>query len=217
MSYILDALRRADAERQRGQVPGLGAQPAAMAADTDAPRRLPGWTIAAGILAVAAGLVALVMWRTQPGAPPAAPVSAALPAPAAPPRASVPPALPVVVSAPQPAPLSQPAAAAATTPGPPLVAQRPLPAPAATPTAAASRPEVAATPLAALSADQRRVLPPLVVGGSIWSDSAAQRFVIINGQLVHEGEAVASGVVVERITPRSAILRWRELRIELPL
>lgn len=27
MSYILDALKRADAERGRGQVPGLNAQP----------------------------------------------------------------------------------------------------------------------------------------------------------------------------------------------
>ena len=27
MSYILDALRRADAERERGNVPGLHAQP----------------------------------------------------------------------------------------------------------------------------------------------------------------------------------------------
>lgn len=200
MSYILDALRRADAERQRGQVPGLGAQPAASAVDTDAPRRMPGWVIAAGILAVAAGLVALVMWRTQPAAAPAAAVPA-VSAPVAPPLASPPPPLPIVVSAPpQPA---QPAVAAA-----------PLSAPAA----AASRPAAAPpTPLAALSADQRRELPPLVLGGSIWSDSAAQRFVIINGQVVHEGEAAASGVVVERITPRSAILRWRELRIELPL
>ena len=32
MSYILDALRRADLERERGAVPGLNAQPAALPA-----------------------------------------------------------------------------------------------------------------------------------------------------------------------------------------
>lgn len=78
-------------------------------------------------------------------------------------------------------------------------------------------PEPTTTRLAALSADQRRDLPPLTVGGSIWSDSAAQRFVIINGQVVHEGESAAPGVTVERIGPRAAVLRWRELRIEVPL
>lgn len=71
--------------------------------------------------------------------------------------------------------------------------------------------------MAQLSADQRRELPPMVIGGSIWSDNAANRFVIINGQVVREGESAAPGVALERIGPSSATLRWRELRVELPL
>ena len=215
MSYILDALRRADAERQRGQVPGLGAQPAAATADTDAPRRLPGWLIATAVLVLAAAVAVWAMWRSQPVVVPAAPTpAAALPAPARPQ-----PALPVVVSAPpqlvQQQAVQPPQAAQPAQPAQPAAVAAALP-PSAT-AVAASRAEVAATPLAALSADQRRELPPLVLGGSIWSDSAAQRFVIINGQVVREGEPAATGVVVERITPRAAILRWRTLRIELPL
>lgn len=71
--------------------------------------------------------------------------------------------------------------------------------------------------LAQLSAEQRRELPALVLGGSIWSTSAADRFVIFNGQLVHEGENAAPGVTVERIGPKTVWLRWRELRVEWPL
>jgi general secretion pathway protein B len=60
-------------------------------------------------------------------------------------------------------------------------------------------------------------MPPMNVGGSIFSDSAASRFVIINGQVVREGETAAPGVVLERIGAKSAVLRWRDLRIEVPL
>ena len=88
------------------------------------------------------------------------------------------------------------------------------------PAAGTARPAPAAeppTPLAALPPELRRELPPLDIGGSVWSESPASRFVIINGQLVHEGQTAAPGVVVERIAQRSAVLRWRERRIELPL
>ena len=66
MSYILDALRRAEAERQRGQVPGLGAQTTPAAADSDAPRRLPvaAWVAAALLAGVA--LLALGWWLRPP-------------------------------------------------------------------------------------------------------------------------------------------------------
>lgn len=71
--------------------------------------------------------------------------------------------------------------------------------------------------LAELSADQRRDMPPLVLGGSVWSESAGSRFVIFNGLLLHEGETAAPGVTVERIGPKSVVLAWRGLRVEMPL
>ena len=216
MSYILDALRRAEAERQRGQVPGLDAQPVARPADSDAPRRLPLGSLVAGAVLLAAGITAAVWWRTQPTVAPAAapamtpPATQVTPPPAAPPTDK----LPVVVSAP-PTPAPTPPGRVilpASAPAPPIAATA---ASAHEPAPARSEPK--STPLAALSADLRRELPPLAIGGSIWSDSAAQRFVIINGQVVHEGEVVAAGVVLERIGPKAAVLRWRDLRIELPL
>ena len=72
MSYILDALKRADAERERGAVPGLHAQPAAMPLpDDDGTRPLPSWAWGVGGLAVALlGMLAWSMWRGDE-APPA--------------------------------------------------------------------------------------------------------------------------------------------------
>ena len=72
-------------------------------------------------------------------------------------------------------------------------------------------------PLPQLAPHLRRELPRLVVGGSVWSSSAASRFVILDGQLLHEGDTVATGLVLESIQPKSAVLRWRELRLELAL
>jgi general secretion pathway protein B len=71
--------------------------------------------------------------------------------------------------------------------------------------------------LSELSAEQRRELPSMSLGGSVWSDSALSRFVIVNGQVVREGETAAPGVVVDTIGPKSVRLRWRDMRIELAL
>jgi general secretion pathway protein B len=60
MSYILDALRRADSERERGGVPGIHAQPEPLLspAQTSEPKRLPWPWIAAGAAATVAVLLA---------------------------------------------------------------------------------------------------------------------------------------------------------------
>ncbi|MFO1266818.1 MAG: general secretion pathway protein GspB [Rubrivivax sp.] len=73
------------------------------------------------------------------------------------------------------------------------------------------------TLLADLPAQQRSQLPQMLIGGAIYSDQPASRFVVINGMVVREGETAAPGVMLERIGPKSAIVRWREMRIELPI
>lgn len=208
MSYILEALRRSQAERERGQVPGLNAQPGAVAA---LPTHREGppwrWVLPLAALAVAALLLAVWAWRGAAGPAPAAGPAVAAPAqpvPAAPPVAEAAP-LPLVVSAPPPPPV---AAALPAAPAAPAVAEKP-----SSPAAAAPR----ALRLSELTAEQRRELPPMSLGGSVWSDSALSRFVIVNGQVVREGETAAPGVVVETIGPKSVRLRWRDLRIELVL
>ncbi|MDE1950478.1 MAG: hypothetical protein KGI35_17810, partial [Burkholderiales bacterium] len=56
MSYILDALRRAEAERERGLVPGLHSQPNASAATVQrrGPLTLAAFAAAGVVLVVAA-------------------------------------------------------------------------------------------------------------------------------------------------------------------
>ncbi|MBE2262571.1 MAG: hypothetical protein IAE92_07505, partial [Burkholderiaceae bacterium] len=100
MSYILDALKRADADRQRGQVPGLHAQPASPGTPIDpgSPSRSL-WLGAAGALSLGGLALLWWFWRSPPApepvkleqAAPAAPAPRALPAePVAPPAEPAP-------------------------------------------------------------------------------------------------------------------------------
>jgi general secretion pathway protein B len=241
MSYILDALRRSQAERERGQVPGLHAQPElgtarpvpAAESSTTPAAGTPWWVwlLLAGVVALAASLVGVLMGRAA-RAPASAPVVAS-PATAPAQKTTPAPATPSVTAA-QPA-LPAPAVDTPAAPSlPVVVSAKPVPnvapsaAPSAAPVAEPKRPAAAPTPLAvqpapppapvpALTAEMKRDWPPLVVGGSVWSDTASARFVILNGQVVREGESTAAGVLVERINAKSAVLRWREQRAELPL
>jgi len=252
MSYILDALRRADAERQRGAVPGLHAQPAPLPPDDGqaAARGVPlAWVLAGGGLAL---VMALGAWwlggdgeRVPVVAPaaPVAPVAAIAPvAPVERPATTLP--LPAAASAATdaaPAPAA-PVASRATTPAatPPTTvpavprvaepridaAARPPAAPARA-TASAGKPAAAASApasaparvpgLAELPEAVRRQLPKLVVGGSMYSDDAARRLVIVNGQVSHEGDEVAPDLRLVQIRPHAAVFSFRGQSFELGL
>jgi general secretion pathway protein B len=208
MSYILDALRRAEAdrERERGQVPGLHTQtPAGSPAAPAAGRRrwLP-W--AGGGLLLLAGIGAGSWWA---GSPP----DAVAPSPqAANPQAT-------------PAPIAQPAA-------PPLAAPTPQPAASSSPYLAPAPPPVVATvappapspaaeaPIPRLSdlpEGTRRDLPKLVISGSVYSDDPASRFVIVNGEVQREGAKLGADLVLEHIGPRELVLRFRGQRYRQPV
>ena len=246
MSYILDALKRADAERERGHVPGLHAQSIEGTPDSGRNPGLPRWALVAGG-GTALVVVAALAWRmgADAHAPLPTPMSAPEPAPA-----------PVIAAA--PAPIAEPPTAApapvieqtsppasAIAPAPPPVAYvappaprparevkpvvprpvAPSPSPTATPTvpaptAAAPRtPEAApaAIPLLAeLPGSLRQQLPSLAVTGSVYSDDASSRFVMLNGEVVKEGGQPAPGLVLERIEPKSAVLRFKGQRFRLP-
>src|SRR5688572_12914412 len=98
MSYILDALRRADAERERDPSRGIHAQPAATLSRDARPPREP-WVLAgvAVLVAMAAAYLLAVPPRDAAKAP-AAPAPVALVQPVAAPPAPVPAVVPVAAA-----------------------------------------------------------------------------------------------------------------------
>ncbi len=54
--------------------------------------------------------------------------------------------------------------------------------------------------------------PKLVITGGVYSTNPVQRMLIVNGQVLNEGSEVASGVVLEEIKPKGAVLRFRGAR-----
>lgn len=225
MSYILDALRRADAERERGSVPGIHAQPAVLGdVDTEVPRRSGVWKwVVAGLAVV---LIALPVWwfvggeAPRPGAAPVAAAPLSTPVMPVQPAAIAPAPVPASVVAPVPA------APRAEAPRKPPVkvatALKPLPAAAAASkpaaraaVAPASAPAVAEARIYQLSElpdDIRRELPTLAVGGAMYSQNPANRMLIVNGQTFHEGDKLAPNLSLEQIKLKSAVLDYKGYR-----
>lgn len=128
MSYILDALRRAEAERGRGGVPGLHSQAVPVPGAVPVPERTAAspWLMASAGVAVAAVAVAGTWWVMQRPAP-ASVVVAATPAPAVAPAAPQP--APVAIAPAPAAPTAQVAPAAVLAPAPAPVVEAPAPEP----------------------------------------------------------------------------------------
>lgn len=250
MSYILDALRRAEAERERGAVPSLQSQQHTIIEDDAAVARPRSLVWAVVVLALA--LIAALAWRFLAASPEPARVSSegVVSSPPAPlPGTTFPPAPPIAQQQPaSPPPAPAPAGAAPTLPGtaePAPVpraraapARQPIPALADGPTHALSRQgaatatpkqgrgESAPTPSAPsaegrvyatseLPEEIRRDLPKVVIGGSSYSGDAASRMVMVNGQVFHEGDRLAPGLVLERIRLKSAVLSFKGWRYEV--
>jgi general secretion pathway protein B len=227
MSYILDALKKADTERERSAVPGLHAQADGGSGIGDRRGGLPWGVIAlAAIVLLAAVLAWAWFGRDEPAAAAPAPVAQTAPTP---------------IATPQPTP------APATTPSPPVapparpptqapIAHMPPPAPApptatvATPTApttpSTKAPTAAATAPASaadtripgrneLPPEVRAALPPLNVSGAVYAPQPAGRMLFVNGLVLREGDAVGEGLSVERIGPSASVLVFRGQRFEL--
>ncbi|WP_332738830.1 general secretion pathway protein GspB [Hydrogenophaga sp.] len=206
MSYILDALQRAEAERDRGRVPGLKSglvsPDRAASRHAAAPRR---WR-AVGGLVVALAAPAAWWWGAGTGEPETRPISQPIgaPAPLVAPRTTSPlPAEPTV-----PARAPEQAAAPAL---PILAPARPTtPPPAVEPTVRADVPT-----FGQLSPEARAQLPGVNVSGSTWSKNPALRTLIANGKVVQEGQDIAPGLRLEAIGPRNAVLNHQGLRYSI--
>nr|WP_295081981.1 general secretion pathway protein GspB [uncultured Roseateles sp.] len=150
-----------------------------------------------------------------PTAPAALPSQSPMPMP---PARNMQPAAAAVLQAPV---LAQPSVAPAML-APPAQAKpqpiNPKPEPFASPALAPAvlPPANAAPPaLASLPESLRRELPPLVAGGAMYSDTPANRMLIINGQLWHEGDKVTPDVTLEQIKLKGAILSYKGQRFSI--
>lgn len=235
MSYILEALRRAESERERGQVPRLHSQawsgqggPEAAGAQAARPGRR-WWLLGLGLPLLLGAAAAFWFWQ-QPAAVTAPPLQ---PLPPTPPRAQAPaqpmpevrpsalPVAPAQAALPEtemraasaPWPLPPPPAALPPTARADAVGPRPAaPAASAALLAAAS---TQAPALAELSPALRAELPSLQVGGAMHSPTPAHRMLILNGQVYREGDQIAPGLRLEQIQLRSAVLSYKGQRLRL--
>jgi general secretion pathway protein B len=205
MSYILEALKKAQAERELGSAPTIHAAGVQAAPPRAASNRTP-LLIGLGVGAAIAAVAAFALLR-QPAPPPAVVAVATAPAVVAP----VVPVLP-----PEPV-------AATVKPAPPKPKPKPMePAPAPAPEPA---PAVAAAPapvdddaplVGQLPENIQREIPPVVFGGYMYSSNPADRLVLIDKVLRREGEQIAPGLTLERLLPKGAVMNYRGYRYRVP-
>lgn len=231
MSLILDALRKADAERERGSVPSLYSQPvAAPSAEVPPkPRVGPNWLwIAIGIAVGLSGAAAWVMVGRDAAPPGAAATQAAVP----PSASAMPPVPPVAPTSSGVAPSAVAVAPAASSPSaeaPTVAEPAPWPQPeerkAARPEAKGDAPvrvigNVPAADAQVYSRDQlppdiRAALPQFAIGGSMYSPNPAARSLIVNGQLYRERDRLTPDLVLEEVKLKAAIFSFRGYRFEV--
>ncbi len=223
MSFILDALKKSETDRQRQSAPAL------FEVKVAAPRRrFPLWAIGlAALLGVNVVVLAWVLLR-QPSAQSSAAAAAAT---------NLPPNVVYVpaVMMPQPAPLATaPPEAGVVAPSlaPPL-AEDPLLSsdePSVPPDYDANDYAPAVSREEATASAQRRAgflptrddvlakgtqLPDLKLDLHVYAENSAKRFVFINMRKLREGESLPDGVRVDAVTPRGVDLSYRGTRFTL--
>lgn len=220
MSLILDALRKSEAERRRGQAPDMySATPISLSSRRIDPLRL--WPVLVFALLVA--IAGVVFWRGPASTP-----AATAPAPAA--ADATTDERDEVAAAIAADRLANPPSAGAPTNPPPRKADAsdatrtaattsPLPAPDAGQPASSPSPAFAPLPpvtnaapsagqdagddepappsLAVLDGSERAALPPLKLSMHVWASEPARRFAIVDGQRVTEGSSLGAGVVAQ--------------------
>jgi len=220
MSFILDALRKSERERQQQATPGIGD------AGHRVPRKAPNrWLIAVvAILGVNALLVVALLLRDQ-GPPPGArtvqpaPVPRATPAPARRPALTAPnreDIRPLAEEVPEPGVSDAPAVVAmanADGPAPGELVSTPPPVQAATPAqqaAAAGLPS-----MEQLVLEGQLEMNPLRLDIHVYSELPGERFVFINMTKYREGDALKEGPRVLDITTDGVVLSHQGNRFVL--
>ncbi|HZD52123.1 MAG TPA: general secretion pathway protein GspB [Woeseiaceae bacterium] len=205
MSFILDALKKSESERQRQSAPGFADIPDARR-HSGAPRWL--WLVA-GLLAVNLGVLVVVLLR-----PGAEGQSASITRPLEVPDTAPPPSFSELVAEAKEAQREEagPSAANAAT------TASPTPAPAKA-VGKRSTSRVDAASLATfneLRAKGDLSLPDLHLDLHVYAEQPADRFIVINMSRYREGAALAEGPLVEQILPNGVILKHQGTEFFLP-
>jgi general secretion pathway protein B len=212
MSYILDALQRAQAERERGAVPGLHSHNAPLAPPARRSSGLLGW----GLVALGLAVIAWLWWSPTPNytshTSPTSPIE----------PSSVSATAPTEVS---PTPPAGPAAPITLLPSAPAaLAETPAKAPApttATPTAAAPSPPAAAPAVASvpvvdgIPANLRAQVGELRITGAVYAQDPTQRLLLVNNLVLQQGQSVSPGLTLERIEAKSAVFNYQGTRFRI--
>ena len=224
MSFILDALKKSEIERQRQSVPGLMDTRSGLRRS-----RLPVWAIALGVL-LGINLLVLAFVLTRKSAPTAQAsqqaVAASAPEAAAPPETHFSPldTAPVyapeipVTASPSPAPIQLPATRSGTAGGAGIAAVRrehrsdPL---LTDPDASAQTQEVLPS-ITEISLTGAQALPELHLDVHVYATRPSERFVYINMRKYHEGATLQEGPAIERIRRDGVVLNYQGLRFVLP-
>lgn len=211
MSYILDALRKSDQQRRQGASPGL------MSIDAGTQEQKPrkfSWMTIAAVLIFAMGITIGWLQPWQAENPPAL-SKAEAPPPLPYPDAAVLQAKPAPPAAANlaPAPLPERQRSEPALPQPvatnPLVLVPPQARPAA---ANAEAPQASIAKREELPAEIRAGLPNLSVSLHAYSTKPDDRMVIVNGKTLQEGDALAPGLILERITPQDMVFSFQGYR-----
>lgn len=234
MSYIYEALKRAEADNARDVA---AARPASRPLSFSARGRWWLWGFIAALAVNAIVLVTLFLGRSsnsqvvRPPAPAPVPTGVTASPPSAevsgrkmpvprvavappPPRSGRPaPPAPSIIRA-DPSPVSTTGVVAGSVPETP-------PTPALTPGALSSAPVPPVTPPPAPAAPAAATTPAVIeapklqVQVVVYSNVPAQRMVFIDGRRYAEGDILDDETVVERITPDGAVVRHRGQRFAL--
>ena len=213
MSYILDALKKSDAERMRGLVPGIHAQPALPNAQKSDRHWLPEPFILI-LTSIGLALLCLIVgWWIVSGAS----QQALLAHPTTPliEKTSTPPEVvsATVTVAP---PIEETTKLANLGPVKPVAREKQLMSktrvpdvtPRQSPTALVNK----IPSINELSENIRLSLPKLAVSGATYAENPAYRMLIINGQVFHEGEKPLPDLKLEQIKPNEAVLNFKGTR-----
>lgn len=235
MSYILEALRKSDQQRQRGAAPTLHTAPPPMPVSSQS-RGTRNALLAVALLGAGILLGWLRPWQSAPPAPATgtAPPPGAHPAPAAPPPLVVPqaPAPRAESATPTPGPIPRPAPVGGIANAPrklplPIRIEPTRPSLVVTPdirkdavtmdipppvVPSDMKPEIKAIPQSELPASIQQEIPAMSIALHAYTATPGDRMVMINDRMLRQGDSLAAGLRLEQITPDGLILGYKGYR-----